>query len=53
MEAELLEPEVIMATDETSQSTTMACDIMLVKRYRDDLAPAYLKYYMTLVDQNR
>ena len=31
MKAELLEPEVIMATDETDQSTPMICGIMLVK----------------------
>ena len=31
MEAEILEPQIIMATDETGQSTPMACGIMLVK----------------------
>ena len=31
MEVELLEPEIIMATDQTGQSTQMACDIMSVK----------------------
>lgn len=31
MKAEMLEPQIIMATDETGQSTPMACGIMLVK----------------------
>ena len=31
MEAEILEPQIIMATDETGQTTPMACGIMLVK----------------------
>ena len=52
MGGEILQPQIIMATDEKGQSTPMACGIMLVKAYRGDLAPAYLKYYMTLVDQN-
>jgi len=31
MDAEILEPQIIMATDETGQTTPMACGIMLVK----------------------
>ena len=31
MEAEILKPQSIVATDETGQSTSMACGIMLVK----------------------
>ena len=31
MEVEILEPQIIMATDETGQTTPMACGIMLVK----------------------
>ena len=31
MKAEMLEPQIIMATDDTGQSTPMACGIMLFK----------------------
>ena len=31
MEAEIIEPQIIKVTDETGQSTPMACDIMLDK----------------------
>ena len=52
MEAEILEPQIIMATDETGQSTPMACGIMLVKSIQGPPCSRLLKYNMTLVDQN-
>ena len=43
MEAEMLEPQIIMATDETSQTTPMACGIMLVKTTQERPCSRLLK----------
>ena len=43
MEAERLESQTIMATDETGQSTPMACGIMLVKSIQGQPCSRLLK----------
>ena len=43
MEAELLEPEIIMVTDETGQSIPMASGIMPVKSIRGQCCSRLLK----------
>ena len=43
MEAEWLQPQTIMTTDETGQSTPMACDIMLVKSIQGRACSRLLK----------
>ena len=43
MKAELLEPEIVMAVDETGQSTPMACGIMLVKSIQGKACSRLLK----------
>ena len=43
MKAELLEPEIVMAVDETGHSTPMACGIMLVKSMQGKACSRMLK----------
>ena len=52
MEAEILEPQVIMATDETGQSTPMACGIMLVKSIQGRPCSRLLKVSSSMIQKS-